>query len=127
MSRIFRSKGLRDREKRVEKQRVKNGQKKYDPNNRLRNKTVAFRLTPEEYDLLNDLVESSGLIKQDYIIQALTKHAVTYVGSPKMAKGISAKLDDILAELKRITNASQINEEQLIYIEKIMGLKEKNE
>lgn len=122
MSRVFRSKGLREKEKKFQNRTAKEGKKKYDNSNRLRNKTVAFRLTEEEKILLDKLVESSGLLKQDYIIQALTSHSVTYLGSPKMARGLDDNIKILLKELKRIKNMGQVKEEQLIYLEKIMEL-----
>ena len=121
MTRVFRSKGLREKEKKIQNRSL-NEEKKKRGNDRVRSKTVAFRLTPEEKELLENLVESSGLLKQDYIIQALTNHSVTYVGSPKMARGLNEKLDKLLLELKRLKNIGHIKEEQLIYIEKIMEL-----
>lgn len=121
MTRVFRSKGLREKEKKI-KNRSLNEEKKKRGNDRVRSKTVAFRLTPEEKELLESLVESSGLLKQDYIIQALLNHSVTYVGSPKMARGLNEKLDDLLKELKRLKDIGHVKEEQLIYIEKIMEL-----
>jgi len=44
-------------------------QKAYDNQGRWRNKTVAFRVSPEEDALLEKAVALSGLTKQDYIIQ----------------------------------------------------------
>ena len=41
--------------------------KKLDRKGRLRNKTVAFRVSPEEWELNGKAVELSGLTKQDYI------------------------------------------------------------
>jgi len=122
MARVFRSKGLREKEKKFQNRIAKEGKKKYDDSNRLRNKTVAFRLTEEEKILLDKLVGSSGLLKQDYIIQALTSHSVTYFGSPKMARGLDDNIKILLKELKRIKNMGQVKEEQLIYLEKIMEL-----
>ena len=122
MARVFRSKGLREKEKNFQKRLANQGKKKRDDNNRLRSKTVAFRLTPEEKELLESLIESSGLLKQDYIIQALTSHTVTYVGSPKMARGLHEKIDALLKELKRLDDIGQVTKEQLIYLEKIMEL-----
>lgn len=121
MTRVFRSKGLREKEKKIQNRSLNEGKIKRG-NDRVRSKTVAFRLTPEEKELLESLVESSGLLKQDYIIQALTNHSVTYVGSPKMARGLNEKLDDLLKELKRLKDIGHVKEEQLIYIEKIMEL-----
>ena len=106
MTRVFRSKGLREKEKKIQNRSL-NEEKKKRGNDRVRSKTVAFRLTPEEKELLESLVESSGLLKQDYIIQALTNHSVTYVGSPKMARGLNEKLDKLLLELKRLKNIAK--------------------
>lgn len=122
MARVFRSKGLREKEKNFQKRFANQGKKKRDDSNRLRSKTVAFRLTPKEKELLESLIESSGLLKQDYIIQALTSHTVTYVGSPKMARGLREKIDALLKELKRLDDIGQVTKEQLIYLEKIMEL-----
>ena len=45
--------------------------KRKDDKNRWRNKTVAFRVSPEENDLINTQVALSGLSKQDYIVKRL--------------------------------------------------------
>lgn len=122
MGKVFRSKGLRDKEKQIQKRRSSDDEKKSRESNRLRSKTVAFRMTPEEKELLDNLVESSGLLKQDYIIQALIEHSVTYVGSPKMARELNEKIEDLLKQLKKLNSIGQVREEQLIYLEKIMEL-----
>ena len=41
--------------------------KNRDNHNRLRNKTVAFRVSPEEDAQIETFVKLSGLTKQDYI------------------------------------------------------------
>ena len=45
--------------------------KNLDNHNRWRNRQVAFRLSPEEADLLDTYVRLSGLTKQDYITRRL--------------------------------------------------------
>ena len=120
MSKVFRSKGLREKEKQFQARKPSVSKKKKE-SNRLRNKTVAFRVTDEEKDLLDALVESSGLLKQDYIIQALMSHSVTYFGSPKMAKGLFERLDNLLIELKK-KNLSDVTEEKLVYLDKMLEL-----
>mgnify|MGYP000915928488 CR=1 FL=1 len=42
-----------------------------DRKGRWRNKTVAFRMSPEEDEKLETVVRLSGLTKQDYIIKRL--------------------------------------------------------
>lgn len=46
-------------------------EKKLDHNGRWRNRIIGFRVSDEEAKLLNDLVELSGLTKQDYIMRRL--------------------------------------------------------
>ena len=43
--------------------------KNLDRHNRWRNKTVAFRVSPEEDEQLEIFVKLSGLTKQDYIAE----------------------------------------------------------
>ena len=47
-----------------------------DSQGRWRNKTVAFRVSPEEDELLETAVRLSGLTKQDYIIRRLQEKEV---------------------------------------------------
>ena len=46
--------------------------KNRDNHNRWRNKTVAFRVSPEENRQIETFVKLSGLTKQDYITRRLT-------------------------------------------------------
>ena len=45
--------------------------KNRDEHNRWRNKTVAFRVSPEEWEQIERYVQLSGLTKQDYITRRL--------------------------------------------------------
>ena len=53
-----------------------------DQQGRWRNKVVAFRMSPEEDEVLEAKVKLSGLTKQEYIIRRLTDREVTVVGNP---------------------------------------------
>ena len=50
--------------------------KNKDEHNRWRNKTVAFRVSPEEWEQIERYVQFSGLTKQDYITRRLTNKEV---------------------------------------------------
>ena len=52
--------------------------------NRWRNRTVSFRMSPEEDALLDSMVRLSGMTKQDYIIARLLKYEITVQGNPKV-------------------------------------------
>ena len=56
--------------------------KVYDGQDRWRNKTVAFRISPVEDEQLESAVRLSGLTKQDYIIQRLLCLDVVVQGIP---------------------------------------------
>ena len=55
--------------------------KNRDEHNRWRNKTVAFRVSPEEDAQIERYVQLSGLTKQDYITRRLTHKDVVVQGS----------------------------------------------
>ena len=57
-----------------------------DQQGRWRNKVVAFRMSPEEDEVLEAKVKLSGLTKQEYIIRRLTDREITVVGNPDVYK-----------------------------------------
>lgn len=90
-----------------------------DYKGRWRNHTVAFRVSNEEANLLNDLVALSGLTKQDYITRRLLCRDVVVQGNPRVYKALKTELAAVLAELQRIEAGNGIDEELLNVIELI--------
>ena len=103
--------------------------KNRDNHNRWRNKTVAFRVSPEEDAQIETFVSLSGLTKQDYITRRLTCRDVVVQGNPRVYKALRGQLAAVLDELRRI-EAGGINDELLDVIEMIAaimdGMKEEN-
>ena len=99
----------------------------FDHKGRWRNKTVAFRMSPEEAEQLDIYSKLSGLTKQDYLIYRVLKKDVIVNGNPRVFKALRNRLDDVLVELQRLEAISTDNSEllQLIgYISQILeGLK----
>ena len=93
--------------------------KNRDNHNRWRNKTVAFRVSPEEDAQLEAFVKLSGLTKQDYITRRLLCHDVVVQGNPRVYKALKTELAAVLAELRRIEAGNSINDELLNVIELI--------
>ena len=87
--------------------------KKRDEHNRWRNKTIAFRMSPEENEQLNQAVKLSGLTKQDYIIHRVLQRDILVKGSPRVYKALKEQMEQVLLELKRIDNGTQIDLELL--------------
>ena len=105
--------------------------KNRDEHNRWRNKTVAFRVSPEEDKQIETYVRLSGLTKQDYITRRLTHRDIVVQGNPRVFKALRNQLADVLAELQRIEAGGEVNDELLDVIEMIAdilgGLKEESE
>ena len=93
--------------------------KNRDNHNRWRNKTVAFRVSPEEDAQIETFVKLSGLTKQDYITRRLTSKDVVVQGNPRVYKALKQELAVVLAELRRIEAGSSVDEELLNVIELI--------
>ena len=73
--------------------------KNRDEHNRWRNKTIAFRVSPEENEQIERYVKLSGLTKQDYIIARLLKFEITVQGNPKVYKAMKQELAFLCARL----------------------------
>ena len=93
--------------------------KNLDNCNRWRNKTVAFRVSPEESERIDKAVRLSGLTKQDYITRRLLCQDVVVQGNPRVYKALRNELAAVLAELQRIEAGGGVNEELLDTIELI--------
>ena len=94
-------------------------EKNVDSKGRWRNRNVGFRVSEEEAKLLNDLVELSGLAKQDYILRRLLNREVVVQGNPKVFKALKHQMTQIYEELKRLEKVSDDNEELLIVVEMV--------
>lgn len=105
--------------------------KVYDGQGRWRNKTVAFRISPEEDKQLETAVWISGLTKQDYIIRRLQCRDVVVQGNPRVYKALRNELAAVLEQLQRIKAGDSLDEDLLdtIYmIAAIMdGMKEESD
>ena len=87
--------------------------KNRDEHNRWRNKTVAFRVSPEEWEQIERYVKLSGLTKQDYITRRLINKEVVVQGNPRVYKALRNDRADVLTELQRIENGAKVNDELL--------------
>ena len=87
--------------------------KKKDNHNRWRNKTVAFRVSPEESVQIDTAVRLSGLTKQDYITRRLLCRDVVVQGNPRVYKALRNELAAVLDELRRIEAGAGVDDELL--------------
>ena len=96
--------------------------KNLDHKNRWRNKTVAFRVSPEEDAQIETFVKLSGLTKQDYITRRLMCKDVVVQGNPRVYKALRDQLSTVLSELRRIDAGNGIDDELLDTIQMIASI-----
>nr|WP_326186180.1 hypothetical protein [uncultured Oscillibacter sp.] len=96
--------------------------KNLDNHNRWRNKTVAFRVSPEEDEQIETAVRLSGLTKQDYITRRLLCRDVVVQGNPRVYKALRNELAAVLAELRRIEGGAGVDGELMDTIELIAAI-----
>ena len=90
-----------------------------DRQGRWRNKTVAFRVSPEEDEQIEAAVRLSGLTKQDYIIRRLQEKEIVVMGNPRVYKVLKNELAKVLEELGRIEAETEVSKDLLDTIELI--------
>ena len=96
--------------------------KNLDHKNRWRNKTIAFRVSPEEDAQIETFVKLSGLTKQDYITRRLLCRDVVVQGNPRVYKALRDQLSAVLSELRRIDAGNGIDDELLDTIQMIASI-----
>lgn len=82
--------------------------KEHDAHGRWRNKTVAFRASPEEAELINLRAALSGLSKQQHHIRALTEQRYTVKATTRTLRAIKTEIGPIVTELRRIRRAGDM-------------------
>ena len=96
--------------------------KNRDEHNRWRNKTVAFRVSPEEDAQIEVAVKLTGLTKQDYITRRLLCKDVVVQGNPRVYKALRDQLAAVLDELRRIEAGGNVDDEMMDTIQMIASI-----
>ena len=91
-------------------------EKIYDGKGRWRNKTVGFRVSPEEDAQIETAVQISGLSKQDYLIRRVLEREVTVLPNPRVFKALRNNLESVLNELQRLESVGAESDELLALI-----------
>ena len=96
--------------------------KNLDKHNRWRSKTVAFRVSEEEDQLLETFVKISGLTKQDYITSRLLCKDVVVQGNPRVFKALRDQFTAVLEELRRIEAGAGVDDELMEVIQMMAAI-----
>ena len=105
--------------------------KNRDEQNRWRNITVGFRVSPEENEQINTAVSLSGLSKQEYCYRRCIGREIVVQGNPRVYKALKTQMTEILSELKRLESGAVLSDETLndirLIAEIMNGMKEETE
>ena len=74
-------------------------------------KTVAFRVSVEDYNKIHMLVEISGMVKQDYLLARALDEAITVYPNVRIQKYLEKYLIEIAQELKHLKLDDEISKE----------------
>ena len=69
--------------------------KNCDKHNRFRSITIGFRVSPEENEMINELVALSGMDKQAYIVERLQNESMSLTMNSRIYLRIVMMLDRI--------------------------------
>ena len=85
---------------------------------RKRSKTMAFRCTPEEYELIASMAAWSGMSRQDYIMARLTGTEVTVRPSSRTQRALRDSMKELAERLLAVGdqgNQRQFDEKDIYY------------
>ena len=107
---MFRPESLQKRTKQIKEKKVKNEK------NRKRNRILNFRVSQEEYDLINKQVEISGLSKQEYFIQLLGEQQIKIIADYRVLDSISKEIFQLAKVVKKFGKLNEEEQDVLLYI-----------
>lgn len=87
---------------------------------RKRSKTMAFRCTPEEYELICKMAAWSGMNRQDYIIAKLTDTQVEVKPSVSVQKALKDSMAELAKEVRLAASYGELSESLQQRVELVM-------
>ena len=107
---MFRPESLQKRTKQIKEKKKKNEK------NRKRISILNFRVSQEEYDLINKQVEISGLQKQEYFIKLLIEHQISIIADYRVVDTISKEIFQLAKAIKKFGYLNEEEQDVLLYV-----------
>lgn len=99
--------------------------KNLDQKGRIRGKIVSFRVSPEEWEMLNRKVALSRHTKQDYIISSILEKEIAVYGNPYVFRNLKEELIKFTSLYG--TQISEEDEEMMVWtLKMIIAMKSKD-
>lgn len=74
-------------------------------------RTIAFRVSEEQYHMIQMMSDVSGMVKQDYLLSRVLQKEVIVTPNVRVKKYLEQYLREIAAELQRIGSGETLNSE----------------
>ena len=105
--------------------------RKLDSKGRWRSRVVAFRVSDEEAELLNRLVDISGLTKQDYLIHCMENKDYIVLGNPYVYRSLKREMVHFIQLFEQIEGLDDLELDELeilkMMLEITISMKRKKE
>ena len=89
---------------------------------RKRSKTMAFRCTPEEHELICEMAAWSGMSRQDYIVAKLTDTQVEVRPSVSVQKALKDSMAELAKEVRLAVSYGELSDSLQQRLELVMRL-----
>ena len=96
--------------------------KNNDVQGRFRSLTIAFRVSPEEIEVLNEKVKLSGLTKQDYMIACSTDKDIIVHPNTFVYKSLRNKLDHFIELFQNMQQLGELPLDELEVLEMMLKI-----
>lgn len=83
-------------------------------------KTIAFRVSPQDYTEITMRIEISRMVKQDYLLAKALDKEITVYPNCRVQKYLEKYLTEVLKELKRLKSVTA-DEPYLHKLEDLIG------
>ncbi len=83
--------------------------KSLDREGRWRDKTVAFRVSDEENERIDQLAAMSGTTKQEFILSRLEGREITVLATARVQKSLAVQARRVADELARLADGDPVN------------------
>lgn len=97
-------------------------QKNRDQQGRWRSKTIAFRVSPEEDEILNRKVVLSGISKQDYLIHCTLNQSYIIQGSPYVYRSLKNELNHFIELFQNLQQLDDLPLDELEILEYMLNI-----
>ena len=89
---------------------------------RKRSKTMAFRCTPEEYELIANMASWSGMSRRDYIMERLTGTEITVTPSSRTQRALRDSMKVLAERLLAVCDADELDADLQKQLALVMGI-----